>query len=230
MTRVSVFTPTRGREKLPYLVQAMRSLQAQDMTDWEWLVLDNNDHKGVVSLGFAERDLRIKVIYDNDFDRSQVHPMPYLLNKYYPQANGDLIFYLSDDDLVRPALFGMFTEFFDSHPEDDACWVTLGVCNAGSPATDNAPVYYIHADRVKGAGTIDQQVDGGQICHRKSVLDRMTEWFPQAAEISTARHCDGLFMENMARTGVTLVPLGSPFVPYVIHRNTPVSTFTSYRP
>lgn len=226
MTRISIFTPTRGEEKLPYLKQALSDLQGQTVPDWEWFILDNNPDASLVTIG--DEDDRIRYRYDNDFDRSQVHAMPFLLNKYYPQADGDLIFYLSDDDRLDPDLFSTFVSWFDKNPDEAAAWVSLGLYNVTGPDDPGSLRGAIPAEGVLTAGMLDNRVDGGQIMHRKSCLDVIGQpYFPESVADESARHCDGQFMEKLAQHW-NFYPAGVSSKYYVTHRFTPVSTFTPY--
>lgn len=229
MTRISVFTPTRGEDKLPYLFQALIDLQAQTFGEWEWFILDNaEERRHYLARVLDSADERVKYVYDNDFDRSQVHAMPYLLNKYYPQATGDLIFYLSDDDRLDPALFSTFVSWFDKNPDTSAAWVSLGLVNVTGPDDEGMLRGAIPAEGVLSAGMLDNRVDGGQIMHRKSCLDVIGQpYFPESVADESARHCDGQFMEKLAQHW-NFYPVGVSSKFYVTHRFTPVSTFTPF--
>ncbi len=231
MPRISVFTPTRGEEKRPYLKQVLDTLRAQTMSDWEWWVLDNSDDMGLYHEFEKDayddvRQDKIQYVWDNDFDRSQVHAMPYLLNKYYPLANGDLVFYISDDDLLHPDTFQTFVDFFDAEPDKSVTYVSLGHAHVTSPTDSLVFRSAITTSGVRGAGQVDCQIDGGQIMHRKSCLDSLEKpWFPESADDASARHCDGQFMEKLAQH-YPFYPTGHPTRLYVQHRFTPVSHFT----
>jgi glycosyltransferase involved in cell wall biosynthesis len=233
MTRISVFTPTGTEEKIPFLKQALVSLQAQTMTDWEWWVLDNSPTMALYHMLEEDayvpvRQDKIRYVYDNDFDRSQVNFMPVLLNRYYPEANGDLIFYMSDDDLLDPNTFKVFVDFFDSHPDEYVCWASLQMLNVTSHEDAGRERGWIKADKIRHLGELDCQVDGGQICHRKSALAAIEQpYFPESANHQSASHCDGQFMEKLA-AHFPFHPVGDPEVAYAIHRFTPVSYFTPW--
>jgi hypothetical protein len=74
---------------------------------------------------------------------------------------------------------------------------------------------------------LDCQIDGGQACIRTTLLDKVDPpWWPEDADWGNVRHCDGLMLEYFARNGVIFWPTGNPETGYLIHRFTPVSTFT----
>jgi hypothetical protein len=227
MPRISVFTPTVNvREKLPYLQDAYKSLRAQTVDDWEWtLLLDRTEDYDFLRDEVRDSgDLHWDELY-LDTPSEGSHPMPYLLNKAFRQARGELLFSFSDDDILHPDTFRVFTEFFDQNPDEDACYVSLGHAYVNGPGSAEGHVA-IPASAPRGQGALRNQIDGGQACIRKSLLNKVPgPWWPEDPTWGNLRSVDGGYLEHMA-SAVTFQPAGDPGIPYVLHRFTPVSTFT----
>lgn len=221
--RTSIFMPSYN--KGAYILDGIRSIQAQTDPLWELWIMDNSTDD--VTRPLIREVIRgdERIIYDeltiDDETRARVHPMPYLLNKYYGQAEGEYILYISDDDLLEPEVLQRATGYLDANPELGACYFHLRLAVVTEPGQvgpfDDRG---IRADWVRGPGMCDCQVDGGQLIHRKSCLDAMPQpWFPE--DRGRERHCDGVFLESLASV--------SPLYPLdywgAVHRYTSVSTW-----
>jgi spore maturation protein CgeD len=224
---VSVFMPSHN--KGAFALAGIASLQAQTRTDWELWLLENstdNGHTRSVLSEVTERDSRINFEQVNvPFKVRQEKVVPtWLLNNYYGKANGDYIFYMSDDDLISPDCFQKTAGFLDGNPGIGTCWFDLYRINVREPwETAGTPWGYIPANGVRGPDGVLNLVDGGQILHRKSCLDDIpAPWFeedPTRAE----GHWDGLFLQRLTVTH-PLYPVPDP--PSVTHRHTPLSMYS----
>ena len=233
--KVSVFIPSYN--KGAYVLDALRCVFAQTMTDWElWLLENSNDgetHK------LAEREIasqppeiQAKIRYERlagkeiERKRRETYITAWLLNVYYPEAKGEYIFYLSDDDLIDPECLGVMSAELDANrghrvvyaglrhatpsgPGDCGPWPDAG----GIPALD--PKTF--------PGSVDGHVDGGQIMHHKTCLDTLAwPYFEEGGTTATSRHVDGIFMERL----VARFPFW-PIPRYLVtHRWTALSEWT----
>lgn len=229
--RLSVFLPSHN--KGGFAVEAVRSVFGQDYEDWELWLLENSTDEGRtrrILRKFTDLD-DPRVHYEEIELESEIRdshaPCPYLLNRYYPRANGDIILYLSDDDLFMPGIFRSVVSYFDEHPEHDALYFHLARTIASAPGQGlnwNARFQSIPADVPRGAGELDCQVDGGQVAYRRHVLETVGQpYFYAGNDCELAHHADGLHLEAVARAGFTFQPLP---LPGVIHRHAPSSTWT----
>lgn len=231
MPRISVFLPSFN--KRGFGVEAARSVLDQDFTDWElWIMENSTDVKTreVLKKYLPMDDPRI--IYEDinlsEGTRAQHWPAPYLNNMYYPLANGDIIMYISDDDLFMPGLFSAVVDYFDEHPARSALYFHLVRTRAFRPGEgthwDDA-IGGIAADFTRNDNEVDCCIDGGQIAYRKKVLDAFEDRpYFYDGNGGQASHADGLHMADVARAGFLFYPLD---VPGVIHRHTPFSTWTT---
>lgn len=218
--------------KAGFAVEAARSVLEQDFEDWElWIMENSTDDKTRRLLNkFVPVDDPRILYREIDIDqktRDCIWPAPWLLNQYYPQANGDIIMYISDDDLFMPEIFRHTVSYFDHFTDHDALYFHLVRTKAVGPGHGknwDEQFASIAADNVRRKNDLDCQIDGGQIAYRKSVLDKIEQpWFLQD-KVPDANHCDGIHMERLATEDVTFWPLP---VPGVIHRHTLLSTWSN---
>lgn len=235
--KVSVFLPSYN--KGAYVRDAMRSVFAQTRTDWElWILENSNDgvtHE-VVEDEMADQferhpELTGKVHYvrlegeEIEYRRANSYITAWLLNVYYPEANGEYIFYLSDDDLIDPDCFEVMAGELDANPTYGVVYASLRIALVTTAENKGPfPNKGIRADDIKNfPGQCDCKMDGGQIMHRKVCLDAMVyPYFEECGEGYIANHCDGIFLERLVGR--------FPFYPiseYLItHRRTEQSMWT----
>jgi glycosyltransferase involved in cell wall biosynthesis len=96
------------------LSDAIRSVFAQTLDDWELLLVD--DGSGDESLGIARsvHDGRVRVISDG-VNRG----LPYRLNQIAEAARGKYIARLDDDDLMHPERLEQQVQYLETHPDVD---------------------------------------------------------------------------------------------------------------
>ena len=223
----SVFTPSFN--KGAYAADAIRCILAQDYPDFEYWILENStDDTTRAEIAPLLGDPR--VIYQ-EFDihpdwREKVYVPAWLLNQWYPRANGRYIFYLSDDDLLDPRTIGTCVRFLEADPARDVCWFSMRRVSAPHPGPGPYPEYEggFPADKPMGHGTdfhhVDCNIDGGQVTHRKTCLDALPQpWFPEDTDGGLASHADGLFLQKLAARH-TFWPVAEDFL---TKRRTPTS-------
>lgn len=231
--KVSVFMPSFNKGE--YVLDALRSVFGQSRTDWELWILENSND-GVTHL-VVENELsklsaedRFKVHYvrlegeEIEYRREHSYITAWLLNVYYPEANGDYIFYLSDDDLIDPDCFEVMAGELDAHSDYGVVYASLRIALVTEPGSGPYPDKGIPAEDIKSfSGTCDCKMDGGQIMHRKVCLDAIVyPYFEECGEGYIANHCDGIFLERLVGR--------FPFYPIprwlITHRRTEQSMWT----
>lgn len=98
MPKISIVLPTYNGAK--YVTEAINSVLAQSLTDWELLIVYSPSEDNTLELisPFANQDERIRIIH---------HPkdegrLPGALNAGFEQAKGEYYTWLSDDNEFRP--------------------------------------------------------------------------------------------------------------------------------
>jgi spore maturation protein CgeD len=207
--KVSVFLPSYNKGK--YVLDAIRSVIAQTMVDWELWILENSTD-GVTNL-IVQRELEShplditkKIHYERlegeeiERIRREKYMTCWLMNVYYPEANGKYIFYLSDDDLIDPECFEFMAGELDANPHHQVVYAGLRHGTPSGPGDCGPwPDLGIPAIETKTfVGSVDSLVDGGQIMHTKKILDKISyPYFEETSEGKFARHSDGIFMERL---------------------------------
>lgn len=234
MPKVSVFLPSYN--KGAFVLDALRSVFAQTMTDWELWILENSNDDGttrrLIDLELQSHPLEItkKIHYELlqgeeiERQRREKYITSWLLNVYYPEASGEYLFYLSDDDLIDPDCFEVMAGELDANPNYQVVYAGLRVGYTNTPGETEFPDTGIPAQDAKSfPGSVDCRIDGGQIMHRKTCLDALVPpYFEEAREAWMANHVDGMFMERLVGRFVFW-----PIDRYLItHRRTGLSLWT----
>jgi hypothetical protein len=228
MTKISVFTPSYNKGN--FAVDAIKSVLSQTFSDFEYWVLENStdDHTREQVRKIARSDQRIRYV-ELDFSeevRRKEYVTPLILNEYYPKANGEYIFYLSDDDLIYSHCFATCMKFMENRSDAHVGYFSLKLVEEYKPGKFRY-VSEIRASHERGFGTgdphVDCRIDGGQIIFRTACLQELGQpCFPTALSQDT-HHVDGLFMEKLAAK-YTFYPITSEYL--LEHRRTSLSAFT----
>jgi glycosyltransferase involved in cell wall biosynthesis len=107
---ISIITPCLNR--VEFVAEAVESVQQQNYSDWEHLVMDGGSTDGTLELLSQYPHLKVlsqpdKGLYD-------------AINKGFHMARGEVIGFLNTDDLYEPAIFNIVAQTFADHPEIDA--------------------------------------------------------------------------------------------------------------
>jgi glycosyltransferase involved in cell wall biosynthesis len=92
---------------------AIRSIAAQDMREWELLLIANNPSEAAAAIAqrWAARDSRIRLLEEPQ------QGIAYALNTGLRHARAPLIARMDADDLSAPERLGMQQRFLDAHPQ-----------------------------------------------------------------------------------------------------------------
>lgn len=117
---ISIITPLYSRANA-YILETYKSLCAQTLDDWEWIILENN---GGVTPEAICQDPRVKVLHDTD----AASCIGYLKRAASLAASHDYILELDADDLLHPEALGCtllaFSEGADFVYSDNASFKT----------------------------------------------------------------------------------------------------------
>jgi len=94
---ISIITPTYNSSK--FLKYTYKSILAQTMSDWEWLVTDDcsNDNTWHIIWDFAKNDPRVKIM-KNEFNSGAAVTR----NKCLSRATGEFLAFIDADDIWVP--------------------------------------------------------------------------------------------------------------------------------
>lgn len=107
--RVSVVVPTRDR--LSLLREAVASVLAQDLLEWELIVVDDASSDGTSAWVETVGDERVRSIHlDVHVERSAAR------NRGLAAATAPTVLFLDDDDRLRPSALGDLSSALDGSP------------------------------------------------------------------------------------------------------------------
>ncbi len=106
---VSVVLPTHNRPAL--LAEAVHSVRAQTLQDWELIVVDDGSQPAVDTARWPIVPARLRLLRNATADGGAVSKSLGAMH-----ARGDLIAYLDDDDLFAPTLLARATACFRADP------------------------------------------------------------------------------------------------------------------
>ncbi|MCZ6493161.1 MAG: glycosyltransferase [Planctomycetota bacterium] len=108
---ISVVMPVYNSSK--YLVDAVRSIQSQTLTDWELIAVDDGstDDSPTILQGLAAADHRVRPILESHVGLTSS------LNHAIELARGTYIARMDSDDVSLPMRFEQQVAFLESHPD-----------------------------------------------------------------------------------------------------------------
>ncbi|MFN8543852.1 MAG: glycosyltransferase family 2 protein [Candidatus Binatia bacterium] len=195
--------------------EAIRSVAAQEFADWEAVVFDSgvlHDAGWYAQLPeMADPRIRLVRSWETEEIRRTKAIAPWCLNQCFRAGlvRGDLVVYLTDDDVFYPNAFGTFVDFRRRHPGVRAMYASedLAVVHADgrTEVTGERRARHVGGQCCQGH-TLAGFVDYLQLCHTRDVLDRFAsdEYWPE--RLDTQHYGDALFLERLGSL-VPVVPI-----------------------
>lgn len=115
--KITAIMPVYNVEK--YIGKCIESLQAQTLTEWELIAVDDGspDNSGAICDAYALLDKRITVIHKENGGA------PSARNTAIPKAKGEYLYFIDSDDWAEPE---MFEDMYNSAKENNAQLVVAG--------------------------------------------------------------------------------------------------------
>ncbi|MBZ5647277.1 MAG: glycosyltransferase [Acidobacteriia bacterium] len=98
----------------PFIEDALRSIFAQTLTDWELIAVDDGSSDGGAELLRRLRDPRVRALMDG-----QHHGLGARLNQIVGLAAGKYVARMDADDLMHPERLERQVDFLENHPAVD---------------------------------------------------------------------------------------------------------------
>lgn len=202
MAKVTVLTPSFN--KLDYVTDAILSVLNQTHKDIDYMIIENSTDQKVRDkvIDLSKTDSRIRLFLEDftEEERKVEYITAKLNNKYYPQALGKYIIFLSDDDLLYPTCLEKQVRFMEENSLS-ASYHSQAISRI-TPEGGWDFFSEMKAIHERGKNTqnpqVDCMLDGGQLMHTKAILDLIEQpYFP--TDMDSAAHCDGMFMEKIAK-------------------------------
>ncbi|WP_082010566.1 glycosyltransferase family 2 protein [Novosphingobium malaysiense] len=116
MKPVSVIIPARDAQAT--LADALDSLLAQDLPDWQAIIVDDgsSDATGAIAAGYCERDPRFTLVAADGLGVSMAR------NEGLRHAEGESVLFLDADDWIVPGHLSRMAAALDHDPDADASY------------------------------------------------------------------------------------------------------------
>jgi hypothetical protein len=206
MADVSILIISHNKPR--FVKEAVQCVLDQTHSNWEGTLMDSGV---LLSQGFFAylKDPRLKIIPTGEtpeFARTR-NMASWCLNQWLnsDRAQGELIMYLCDDDLLYPEAFETYWSFYcqnDRVPQAMYASQDIGVVDLQGR---NQIIGRRIADRPAGrfckGRRLDCRVDSLQLCHTSKLLGKYREVYKttqfHSEDKRDAHHADGIFMEQL---------------------------------
>ncbi len=213
-----------SHKKPGFVHDAIKSVLQQSTDSWQLIIADSGPLLEAGEFEKYRTDPRILIMSTGQTEelRSKFCIQSLVINNIVKAGlvRGDLISYLSDDDVYDPGIIVAWQDAARSFTDQKAWY---GYADRVEITEDGQvkELGRLESKIIGGKeGTLRCKIDGLQVCHRTEVK---VPW-PEAIE--TAHHADGWFLENLSKM-TDIHPLS---VCVGKHRHTPLSTFTQKDP
>ena len=108
---------------LEWLKLAIESITYQDHPNFQLIIVDDNNPKGVLTdyiYGLTQRDCCVNIVRTPE-NKGIAAALDYGLQ----HCHGDLVVRMDDDDIADPQLLRKHDEYFMAHPQRDICGVQI---------------------------------------------------------------------------------------------------------
>jgi glycosyltransferase involved in cell wall biosynthesis len=157
------------------VAEAIASVQAQTYPNWELIIVDDNSDTLTQTIlkDIVRTDQRCKLIQSGvrEEDRFKTTRYATCINMAIPNITGDLVTYLTDDDIFYPQRFEKMVEIFKSND----IHVVYGKQKVVTLTNGIVTNYYIRP-LVGITRSPEDRVDHNSFMHRRSCLDIIHGW------------------------------------------------------
>jgi glycosyltransferase involved in cell wall biosynthesis len=191
--KVSVILTSYNRPR--QVVKAVASVRAQTHSDWELFIVDDNSNeetKAVLS-AIATYEPRCTVIHSGVMHEERAKTTRYAtcINLAIPKLTGDLVSYLTDDDIYYPERFQKMVEIFERRPDIFVVY--------GSQRVITVKQGRITAHQIRPLVGVTRSpaslIDHNSIMHRRSCFEVVPCWDDHPAHWGAA---DAVFFTLLA--------------------------------
>lgn len=156
--------------------EAIASVQAQTYSNWELIIVDDNSDKITQSIlmDIVSNDTRCKLIQSGvkEEDRFKTARYATCINMAIPHITGDLVTYLTDDDIFYPQRFEKMVEAFNRNSDIHVIYGRQKVVFLNNAADSDDFIRPL----IGITRSPEYQVDHNSFMHRRSCLDIVKGW------------------------------------------------------
>ncbi|MFA9556927.1 glycosyltransferase family 2 protein [Evansella sp. AB-rgal1] len=156
--------------------EAVESVLTQTYPHWELIIVDDNSNEVTkrVVRKLVKKDSRIKLIQSgvSDEDRNKTVRYATCINLAIPHITGDLVTYLTDDDIYYPQRFRKMVAVFNKNPHIHVVYGRQRVVRM-----NNKKIVKISVRPSFGITKRPMsKVDHNSFMHRRSCFDKVNGW------------------------------------------------------
>src|SRR4051812_46608738 len=113
MSKITVVTPCYNAR--PFIADTVASVQAQDLSDWDYILVDDGSNDGTPELlhQLAKSDPRIAVLTQANGGTCRARN----LGAERASPNSVYLLFLDHDDMLEPNALRVLSEYLDAHPD-----------------------------------------------------------------------------------------------------------------
>ncbi|PZE20618.1 glycosyltransferase family 2 protein [Paenibacillus xerothermodurans] len=194
MLKVSCILTSYNRRVL--IRDAITSVINQTYPNWELFIVDDNSNEETQEIiaAFASADPRIQVLqtWVKAEDRKKTTRYATCINLAIPRISGDLVTYLTDDDIYFPRRFEKMVEVFETYPH---VYVLYGQQRLAAMIDG-----VVHSRGIRPLAGITREpatkLDHNSVMHRAACFKLVPRWNDDRAIVPWA---DAVFFEDLAR-------------------------------
>lgn len=138
MPEVSIIMPAYNAER--YIGEAIESVLAQTLTDWELIVVDDGSTDRTPVILREIGDARVRILHQKNQGPASAR------NAGLEAAIGRYVAFLDADDLYLPSALADLSEYLDTHPECDIVYSDGIMCDQDKNKlmllSDHRPAFY----------------------------------------------------------------------------------------
>jgi hypothetical protein len=188
--------------------EAVEGVLSQTHKDWEGVLVDSGILLNQGFFGYLN-DSRFRIVPSGETPAmaKTTNMAAWCCNKILNSnlLSGELVMYLCDDDLLYPAAFETYWNFYLQHDRAPQAMYASQDIGLVDPNGDTQIIGRRVADRPGGRSCkgrkLDCQVDYLQFCHTARILGRFRDAYKttqyHSEDKRDALHADGIFMEQI---------------------------------
>ena len=212
-----------SHQRLPLLLQALDSAQAQTYPNLEILIVDSGSLMGKLPADRCLPNTRM-IATSNEPDRRETIMGSWVQNNYIGQTRGEWITCLCDDDLLLPTYISSFADHIPGERKPTMLYSGQFRVRADRDGAIFKLCHVSLADRLRGPGEFKCQIDYLQCCVNRSMWNMLYAGYhgkPYPEEIEFKQCPDGIFMD---RAGYINKALPVPGI-HSFNRRTPLANY-----
>lgn len=171
--------------------EALQSIQNQTHKDYQLIVVDDSDALDIEEV-MKEFKFDNSLVIRHKVNRKEppaLNRLGFNINSALPQAKGNVVAYLADDDALFPGWFSAVSDHFERHPDHQVAFGILKYSQGELDLSEMGEIRFWDEVVLDPMGRLDHN----QVVHRR--FDPPQKW---SENIGTEMNVDGWFFSQLA--------------------------------